>query len=218
VSKSFKLFDRNQSIKAGYLFQVKDRLFDSRPFAIYLPVSNATLRELPPSQIFADENFGNGSDNKFAFNELDGDQFRYMANSILNAAFIQFDNEFSEKLRATWGVRMEDYDQVIGSTKQSDKRHVHSQVRDFLPGVNITYKATAKNNIRLSGSQTVIRPEFRELSTFQFYDFDVSATAAGNPNLVRTKVTNLDLRYEMYPRSGEVFTVGLFYKYFDKSY
>ena len=43
--------------------------------------------------------------------------------SILNAGFLQFDNEFTEKLRATWGVRVEDYDQVIGSTKSSDPRY-----------------------------------------------------------------------------------------------
>ena len=34
--------------------------------------------------------------------------------------------------------------------------------------------------------------------------------------LERTKVTNTDLRYEIYPRAGEVFTVGVFYKHFDK--
>jgi outer membrane receptor protein involved in Fe transport len=31
---------------------------------------------------------------------------------------------------------------------------------------------------------------------------------------VRTKVTNFDLRYEIYPRAGELFTLGVFYKYF----
>ena len=52
---------------------------------------------------------------------------RYIANTILNAGFLQFDNQFSDKLRATWGVRVEDYDQVIGSVKQSDPRHLHTQ-------------------------------------------------------------------------------------------
>ncbi len=43
----------------------------------------------------------------------------------------------------------------------------------------------------------------------------LNATVQGNPNLKRTKVSNLDLRYELYPRSGEVFTVGVFYKNFE---
>jgi len=83
-----------------------------------------------------------------------------------------------------------------------------------LPGVNVTYKLNATTNLRLSGSQTVIRPEFRELSTFQFYDFDLGATVAGYSGLVRTKVSNFDLRYELYPRGGELLTFGVFYKYF----
>jgi outer membrane receptor protein involved in Fe transport len=54
------------------------------------------------------------------------------------------------------------------------------------------------------------------LSTFQFYDFDLGATVAGNTALERTKVSNFDLRYELYPRAGELFTFGIFYKYFKK--
>jgi outer membrane receptor protein involved in Fe transport len=62
----------------------------------------------------------------------------------------------------------------------------------------------------------VVRPEFRELSNFAFYDFELGATVLGNPDLQRTKITNADLRYEVYPRAGELFTLGVFYKYFDK--
>ena len=214
VSKNFTEFNFNQTIKAGYLFQVKDRLFDSRPFAIYLPTDNPQLKQLDEKVIFSPENFGTGFDNKFAFNEIYGDQYRYMANTILNAAYIQFDNQFSNKLKASWGVRMEHFDQLVGSAKEKDPRFVNTIVNDFLPGINITYKVNNLANIRLSGSQTVIRPEFRELSPFAFFDFDLGATVTGNKALERTKVDNLDLRYELYPRVGEIFTVGVFYKQF----
>lgn len=215
VNKEFKLGKLSQSVKGGYFFQVKDRLFDSRPFAIYLPIENKNLRALPVDQLFAAENFGNGTDNKFAFNELAGSSYRYIANSILNAGFLQFDNQITQKIRVVWGLRIEDFDQVIGSLKKEDPRYVYSKVTDYLPGVNATCKLNGKTNIRLSGSQTVIRPEFRELSTFQFYDFDLGATVAGFSGLTRTKVTNLDLRYELYPRGGELLTFGVFYKYFN---
>ncbi len=214
ISKDFKINTLTQTIKAGYFFQVKDRLFDSRPFAIYLPQENNALRLLDADKIFAAANFGDGSNNKFALNELGGDRYRYIANAILNAGFLQFDNQFLEKFRAVWGLRIENFDQVIGSLNKKDARYVYSKKTDFLPGINITYKVNAKTNVRLSGSQTVIRPEFRELSTFQFYDFDLGATIAGNTSLQRTKVTNIDLRYELYPAAGELFTLGIFYKYF----
>ncbi len=214
VTKSFKVGNSSQSVKGGYFFQVKDRLFDSRPFAIYLPSDNTTLRHLDASVVFSPENFGNGFDDKFAFNEISGDRYRYMANSILNAGFLQFDNSIYNNIRVVWGLRVEDFDQVIGSLRQSDPRHFHSKKIDYLPGVNLTYKLNNKTNIRLSGSQTVIRPEFRELSSFSFYDFDLGATVTGEPKLQRSKVTNADLRYEVYPTPGELFTLGVFYKYF----
>lgn len=214
VSKTFKIKSLSQSVKAGYFFQVKDRLFDSRPFAIYLPSDNQALRALSPSEIFNAGNFGNGTDNKFAFNELSGGAYRYIANSILNAGFLQLDNQISNKLRVVWGLRVEDFDQIVGSLKKSDPRHVYSRVRDYLPGLNATYKVTNKTNFRVSASQTVVRPEFRELSTFQFFDFELGSTVAGNTGLQRTKISNFDLRYELYPRAGELFTLGVFYKYF----
>ena len=214
LSKSFKTKNQTQTVKGGYFFQVKDRLFDSRPFAIYNPSGSNQFQYLPQDQVFSPANYGNGSDNKLYFNELSGDSYRYIANSILNAGFLQLDNQVNSNLRIVWGLRVENFDQVIGSLRKSDPRHVYNKVTDFLPGLNMTYKPDTKTNFRVSASQTVVRPEFRELSTFQFYDFDLSATVAGNTRLVRTKVSNFDLRYELYPRSGELFTVGVFYKYF----
>ena len=215
VTMNFTLFKLSQAVKAGYMLQVKDRLFDSRPFSIYLPSDNTSLRLLPEDKVFDPANFGDGSDNKFGFDEIYGNQYRYLANSILNAGFIQFDNQFSSKLRAVWGLRVEDFDQLIGSVRKSDPRFVNNRVTDFLPGVNITYKLNPKTNIRLSGSQTVIRPEFRELTNFAFFDFELGATVLGNPKLVRSKISNADLRYELYPRAGELITLGVFYKYFN---
>jgi hypothetical protein len=216
ISKSTTINGLSQSVKLGYMLQVKDRLFDSRPFSVYLPSDNPALRLLTEDVVFSPQNFGTGFDNKFAFNEIFGDQYRYVANTILNAGFLQFDNQLTRQLRATWGLRWENFDQVVGSMNQKDPRHVYSKVDDFLPGLNLTYKTNEQTNLRLSGSQTVIRPEFRELSPFAFFDFDLGATTTGNKLLVRTKVTNADLRYELYPRAGELFTIGVFYKYFDK--
>jgi TonB-dependent receptor len=217
LTRSFKIKDQQQTVKAGYMLQIKDRLFDAKPFSVYLPRDNQQLRALPQDQIFAPQNFGDGSvtSTLFAFDAIKGNQFRYLANTILNAGFIQFDNNLSDKLRVIWGLRIEHFDQLVGSVKQSDPRHAYSKVLDYLPGVNISYKLNDKINIRLAGSQTVIRPEFRELAPFNFYDFELNAAVNGNKNLQRTKVSNLDLRYELYPKAGEIFSFGVFYKYLE---
>ena len=211
---TFKINQQN-TIKAGYMGQVKDRLYDAQLFAITMPIDNASLRLLPAESAFVPDNYGTGTDNKFAFNSIQNRNFRYLANTILNAGYIQFDNKFSEGLRVVWGLRVENFDQLVGSVKKWDPRHTYSQVTDYLPGVNATIKVGDKSNLRITGSQTVIRPELRELSALNIYDFELNASVSGNPSLKRTKITNTDLRYELYPAAGEMFTVGVFYKNFD---
>ncbi len=206
---------KQQTIKAGYMLQIKDRMYDAQLFAVYLPRDNAALRQLDAASAFVPQNYGNGSDDKFAFDAIRNRNFRYMANTILNAGYVQFDNKLSDGLRVVWGLRVEDFDQLVGSVKKWDPRHTYSRVTDFLPGVNATLKLTPKANLRLTASQTVIRPELRELSALNIYDFELNASVAGNPSLKRTKITNTDLRYELYPAAGELFTVGVFYKNFE---
>jgi outer membrane receptor protein involved in Fe transport len=206
---------KQQTIKAGYMIQVKDRLYDAQLFAITMPVDNAALRQLPAESAFVPANFGNGYDNKFAFNSIQNRNFRYLANTILNAGYLQFDNKLSEGLRIVWGLRVENFDQLVGSVKKWDPRHTYSKVTDYLPGVNATIKVGQKSNLRITGSQTVIRPELRELASLSIYDFELNASVSGNPTLKRTKITNADLRYELYPAAGEVFTAGIFYKNFE---
>lgn len=215
LNYSFNLFGQKQSLKTGYMLQVKDRLYDGQFFANYIAGNDENLKLLEPEKIFAPENFGNGvNDNKFGFDAIINKNFRYMANTILNAGFLQFDNQFTSKLRVVWGLRVEHYDQLVGSVKVWDDRHTHSAITDFLPGLNATLKLNNKINLRLSASQTVIRPELRELASLNIYDFELNASVQGYPELKRTKVTNADLRFELYPRAGEVLTAGLFYKYF----
>lgn len=218
LSFNYDMFGQKQTVKGGYMLQVKDRLFDAQLFAnqFNFGFNNPELRKLSIDKIFAPGNFGNGEDNLFSFKSINNRNFRYLANTILNAGFLQLDNQFSKNLRVVWGLRVEHFDQLLGSVKKWDGRHKHTTQTDYLPGVNVTLKLGTKTNIRLSGSQTVIRPEQRELASLTLYDFELNSAVQGNPDLVRTKVTNLDLRYELYPRSGETFSVGFFYKYFDK--
>jgi len=218
MAYNFNLWKLKQTVKGGYMLQIKDRLYDAQLFANYLPIDNPTLRQQPAEVVFNPSNFGDGSSNSnlFAFSAIKNSTFRYMANTILNAGFIQLDNQFTKKLRVVWGLRVENYDQLIGSNKTWDPRHLHIVTRDFLPGINLTYKIDNLSNLRLSGSQTVIRPELRELASLNLYDFELNASVQGKPTLERTKITNLDIRYELYPKAGEVFTLGLFYKDFAK--
>lgn len=87
--------------------------------------------------------------------------------------------------------------------------------RDFFPSINSTYKFNDKNQLRFSYGKSVNRPEFREVSSSVYYDFDLASNVQGNPELKTCYVHNVDLRYEYYPSAGEQITVAAFYKRFD---
>lgn len=209
ASRQFQMGGKQQTVKAGYMVQVKDRVFNSRPLGI---VGNPSdLIALPTEQIFAPENMG---PNGFNIAELGDKDYDYSASSMLNAGYAMMDNNISEKIRLVWGVRYENFNQQLSGFRSNQPVEVNTQVGDFLPSLNFTYKYNSKVNLRFSASQTVVRPEFRELSPFTFYDFELLAAVQGNPDLKRTKILNLDARYEIYPRAGELITAGVFYKHF----
>ena len=125
-----------------------------------------------------------------------------------------FDNKFGN-FRVIWGLRMEFFEQYLNSTDQSLKEiNINTEKYDFLPSVNITYAINPKNQIRIAASKTVARPEFREIAPFQFFDYEQIWGIAGETDLKRTSILNGDLRYEYYPKSGEVISAGILAKEF----
>ena len=69
-------------------------------------------------------------------------------------------------------------------------------------------------NLRASASQTVSRPEYRELAPIQYREVIGFDNVIGNPDLQRALIQNYDLRWEWYPGAGEVVSVALFAKRF----
>lgn len=212
LGKTFKLWGNQQQIKIGGLYQRKDRDFNARALAIRR-ADNATTESmltLQPGELLASENF---AADKLFLDDLTNNTDSYEAYSNMGAGYLQLDNQFGDKWRLVWGARVEYFYQhleSVGIIPSINKK------TDVLPSFNLTYMLNAKTNIRLTGSQTVARPEFREIAPFSFYDFEKNGVVNGNANLERTKITNADLRYELYPAPGEVFTFGAFVKYFDK--
>lgn len=137
----------------------------------------------------------------------------YKGQVVSNAGYVMLDNKFSDKLKLTWGARVEKYSQKVTAL---NKQTIKKDNTDLLPSLLLTYSAGKKANIRLAGSQAVNRPEFRELAAYESYDYENYISVLGNPGLVRAKNTNADLKYEWFPSAGEILSAGVFYKYFDK--
>ncbi|MBZ4189487.1 TonB-dependent receptor [Niabella beijingensis] len=140
----------------------------------------------------------------------------YKGDALLNAGYVMLDNKLAPSVKLTWGVRVENYRQELNAL-DNRSTSVDKPISNFdvLPSVLFTYSLNPKSNLRLAGSQSVNRPEFRELTNYIVYDYDLALFVAGNPELRRSKNSNLDLRYEWFPGAGQIISASLFYKKFD---
>ncbi|MHA4843757.1 TonB-dependent receptor domain-containing protein [Flavitalea antarctica] len=214
ITVPFNMFGQKQNLKVGGSTLVRFRDFDSRIFR-YVEASgsfNNSYRTLPYDQIFAPANI---APNGFVMDEFTNNEDKYFAISALSAGYAMFDNKLSDKLRLIWGARVEFFEQFL-ETKDRSAQLIVINTEDWkvLPSVNLTYQLNDKNILRFSGSQTVSRPEFREIAPFQFFDYESTFGVRGNPDLKTTDIYNIDLRYELYPAAGEAITFGGFYKRF----
>jgi outer membrane receptor protein involved in Fe transport len=73
-----------------------------------------------------------------------------------------------------------------------------------MPSVNATYNFNDRSLLRLASSVTVNRPEFREIASYEYFDFTNNAVVRGNDSLRTATIYNADLRYEFYPTRSEM--------------
>ncbi len=117
------------------------------------------------------------------------------------------------RLTAIGGVRVEKTDLFVESRDTSLDASV-LDLTDWLYSANLIYGLNEKANIRLAATQTLARPNMRELAPFEQFDTKNGFFNIGNPVLQRTLINNFDIRYEVFPEQGEMFAFSLFYKQF----
>lgn len=137
----------------------------------------------------------------------------YTGMAMMNGGYAMLEDRFSTRLKMTWGIRVENYSQELKSTNRQNIRLANF---DVLPSLLLTYSLGQKTNLRFAVSQTVNRPEFRELADYSVYDYDNNFVVRGNPDLRRCKNSNVDMRYEWFPSAGEILSASVFYKYFSE--
>jgi TonB-dependent receptor len=220
VSRKFTFGDFVNDVKIGGLLQKRDRDFFARQLQYNQLLSggtfNSSLLSLPNESIFNSANMGiiSPGNTGFTLFDLSKPTDNYNAGSNLSASYLMFDNRY-KKLRLVWGLRVEDFTQYL-NTRDGNGNIINSKtnVVDFLPSANFIYSVTSKANLRVSYSKTLNRPEFRELAPFGFYDFTTQFFTQGNPNLERATIKNFDIRYDLYPGKGQLFSISYFVKQF----
>ncbi len=144
----------------------------------------------------------------------------YDAELTVAAIYGQVEAEIIPLVNVTVGVRYEDGEQTItprnlfGGATIFPGNSIEEQY--FLPAATVTWNFAEDMQLRLAASQTIGRPQFRELAPQSYTDPESDRTFIGNPFLVDTEILNLDARWEWYFARQQFITAGVFYKDLDK--
>jgi TonB-dependent receptor len=225
ITQPYAFMKNSQNfLKGGVGYQLRERDFASRllgfsPYSAGSVQHDFSLNSLPEGQIFLPQNLGRLANGKggFLIRDANAPNSDYDATSSILHAYLMNDQRFFKKFRLIYGVRMEQFNQKLNSPSGFagvPPLSLDTTVTDFLPSVNFVYAMTPKMNIRLSYSETVNRPEFRELAPFLFYDYQLQYSINGDIRLERAKIKNYDFRYEFFPGKAQLFSVSAFYKEF----
>lgn len=203
------------SIEVGFRGTFRDRDFAARRFR-FVPLRLFELDLTAPSnKLFAPENI---TPDLFQIRENTRSTDQYQASMDVFAGYALLDLSFGGKWRVVGGVRVEDADIVVETLDPLVPGAVPAiselSNRDPLPGLNVIYALSPKSNLRFGYSQTLSRPDFRELSPFDFVNVLGGYSFSGNPNLVRAKIQNFDARWEHFFGGDQVAAVSFFYKDF----
>ena len=205
----------------------------SREYYGYTANVGTTATVGTPQTVFTDERI-NDLNNIFDISMGSGfGNESYVAAQKVGAVYGGLDFRLSEEWRVTVGSRWEEYQQAVLPVNLLDFTGVFNQQLieqlqdpnqkfaiqndDIYSSFALTYSglsllAANEFQIRFSVSNTVVRPDLRELADVAYIDPELSVRVFGNPSLQSTEILNYDLRGEFYYDGGDNFTVSLFYK------
>ena len=209
------LFSRQHSVKVGGLHRSADRDADTRAYSISAPSASNAVRELRPEQIF-DGRFTKPTDSLFSIVPL-SQGGAYTASDVLSAGYLMAEFALTDRVRVIGGARYERDELTVNATSTLGQPvRTVNEWTDVLPSAALNFSISDFQNLRFSVSRTLARPEYRELVPIKSRDVLNGDDLEGNPDLERTRIENADLRWEWYPTSGGVLSIGLFAKRFDQ--
>lgn len=207
-------FGRSESqiVRVGALTRSTDRDSDTRSYSIVAPVLDDSLRALPLEHLIAE--YTDPDDNVLSIRSL-AQGGSYTAADRLAAGYAMIDVGLGDHLRLIGGARVERSDvRVDAANTMGEPVVARRAFTDVLPSLALNLQLGASQTLRFSVSRTLARPEYRELAGIQTRDVLGGIGMLGNPDLVRTRIDNADVRWELYPARGEVLSVALFAKRF----
>lgn len=138
----------------------------------------------------------------------------YDGSQDVNAFYVMTDLFVGEQVEVQAGARLENSTIDVETGDPAGGATVNSRLSDsdILPSLNATWFISRQTQVRIAVSQSLNRPQFRELAEVDFLDPETRFLTVGNSQLVSAKLTNYDLRFEQYWSNSKAASIGVFYK------
>lgn len=143
----------------------------------------------------------------------------YSGEQVTEAAYLMSEIDLNPRWSLVTGVRAENSRQIVRTFYYYDPSSPTSEggmkTSDLLPSHSLVWKPNDSVRVRLAYSETLARPDFRELSTVPFIDNETGYEVVGNSRLRGTVIRNIDHRWEYYFNPDEYLSAGVFFKRFE---
>ncbi len=203
----------------------RDRTVDTRRFVYNLRTSGEAgagdFLTAEPHDIFAKEHIESG---ELQIAEATTATDNYTAVSTLVGRYVGATLSLPGRVSLTGGVREEAAAQQVRTFQLFTPEPVEEVATlvntDLLPSAGLTWRVlppTSLHQVQLRGAwgRTVNRPDFRELSPAVYNDVAGGREIAGNSELQRATIENVEARVEWFPTPDEVLSMGVFGKVFE---
>lgn len=214
--------DYKGKLTVGYNGRIKNRDFEATQYnfkTVTDPISHSG-DVVDPDNLDAFYNQANYSNNYFVISTFRGiaevpgatRPQTYNGDLDIHAGLVTAEYRFSPKLTGVLGLRAEIISQFVKwDTQAGGTGDDQLDKTAILPNLIVKYELNEKQNLRFAFSKTYTLPQFKERALFVYEE--VTQVKIGNPDLYESDNYNLDLKWEMFPKSDEVISLTAFGKY-----
>ncbi|MEN1727461.1 MAG: TonB-dependent receptor [Pseudomonadota bacterium] len=191
---------------------VRDRVAGRRTFSFIGQVSGDN-DELPQNDLLVPDNIG---ENGLLLREDTQATDNFTAEQELTTWYAMLEANLFDRVQLVGGLRQEDNFQRVETQNLSNPNAapVISEIdeKDDLWSGSLTWQVTEDTQFRLGYSETLSRPDLREISPAPFLDPVLDVRSVGNPDLQVTSIENLDARIEYYFDETDSISLAYFHK------
>lgn len=230
VTRSYQFNDEEAEFKFGFNHTYKQRDYEVLSYDMQF-LGRQSWPHADPSNVLNDENIYPNSPNSLYYQSGNSSPNPNAYKSNVNNTALYVMNEFEpfKSFKAIAGLRAENYiqrhtgrDQQYASGDTENGRNLDNEKvlesLDLFPSLNFIYEIGNKQKLRFSYARTIARPTFKELSFAQIVDpisnriFNGSLFSYSDwdGELTETRINNFDLRWELFKKQGQLFSVSAF--------